>query len=81
MLQGRKWGLLTTKTGAYKKYGHLHPKQFDMDLCLESIQILNHIPKAGKEKCTHEVFTENTIDKLRNFRAEWVGLIIVEKPK
>ena len=52
-----------------------------MDLCLDSIQIMNRIPKMGKEESPYELFTRKEMDYLRDLRADWGEPVIVKKPK
>ena len=70
-----------TKAGVHAKYGYIPPNQFNMDLCLDSIQVLNRIPKENITKSPYELFTRRKIDILRDFRADWGEPIIVKKPK
>ena len=70
-----------TKAGVREKYGYLPPNQFNMDLCLDSIQVLNRIPKENCEESPYELFTGRKIDVLRDFRADWGEPVIVKKPK
>lgn len=58
-----------TKAGVHAKYGYLPHNQFNMDLCLDSIQVLNQIPKANK------------IDVLHDSRADWDEPVLFKKPK
>ena len=39
-----------TKADVRAKYGYLPPNQFNLDLCLDSIQVLNRIPKGDIKK-------------------------------
>jgi hypothetical protein len=52
-----------------------------MDLVLDSIQVLNCIPKTGKDKSPYELFTGMKIDFLRDMRAGWCEPVIVERPR
>ena len=70
-----------TKAGVREKYKYLPPNQFNMDLCLDSIQVMNRIPKINQEKSPYELFTGKKVDYLRDFRAEWGETIIAKKPK
>jgi len=70
-----------TKAGVREKYGYLPPNQFNMDLCLDSIQVLNRIPKENCEESPYELITGRKIDVLRDFRADWGEPAIVKKPK
>jgi hypothetical protein len=70
-----------TKAGVRAKYGYLPSNQFNMDLCLDSIAVLNRIPKAHATKNPYELFSEKSVDVMRDFRADWGELIVVKKPK
>ena len=70
-----------TKAGVRAKYGYLPPNQFNMDLCLDSIAVLNRIPKAQDAKNPFELFTGKSVDVMRDFRSDWGELIVVKKPK
>lgn len=48
------------------KCGYLHPNQFNMDFCLDTISVLNRIPKQGLEKNPYEIFTDQYIDYMRD---------------
>jgi hypothetical protein len=49
-----------------------------MDLVLDSIQVLNRIPKEGKDKSPYELLTGKPIDYLRDIRVDWGEPVIVE---
>ncbi len=70
-----------TKAGARTKFGYLPPNQFNMDLCMESISVLNRIPKQGQNKTPYELVVGKRIDLMRDFRVEWGETIVVKKPK
>jgi hypothetical protein len=70
-----------TKAGVRSKYGYLPANQFNADLCMDCIQVLNRIPKHGMEKSPFKMFTGKTLDIIRDFRVEWGEPIIVKKPK
>jgi hypothetical protein len=70
-----------TKAGVREKYKYLPPNQFNMDLCLDSIQVMNQIPKVNQDKSPYELFTGKKVDYMRDFRAEWGELIITKRPK
>jgi hypothetical protein len=38
------------KAGVRAKYGYLPPNQFNMDLCMDCIAVLNRIPKHGQSE-------------------------------
>jgi hypothetical protein len=70
-----------TKAGVRAQYGYLPPNLFNLDLCFDSIQVLNQIPKKGESKIPHEKFSGKKCNYLRDFRAEWGEPIIVKKTK
>jgi hypothetical protein len=70
-----------TKAGVRAKYGYLPPNQFNTDLCLDSIAVLNRIPKAHADKNPFELFSEKHVDVMHNFHADWGELIVVKKLK
>jgi hypothetical protein len=70
-----------TKAGIQVKFGYLLPKQFNMDLCLDCILVLNRIPKEGLEKTPYELFTEIQTDYMQDFQVEWGQPVVVKKSK
>ena len=70
-----------TKAGVRAKFEYLPPNQFNLDLCLDSISVLNRLPKQDNEKTPHEIFTITETDFMRDFRVEWGEPVVVKKPK
>ena len=70
-----------TKAGVREKFKYLPPNQFNMDLCLDSIQVMNRIPKINQVKSPYELFTGKQVDYMRDFRTEWGEPIITKKPR
>jgi hypothetical protein len=70
-----------TKAGVCAKFGYLPPNQFNMDLCMDSISVLNRILKQGITATLYEVLTGKRIDYTRDFCVEWGEPIVVKKPK
>jgi len=70
-----------TKAGVRAKFGYLPPNQFNMDLCLDTIAVLNRIAKQDMEKTPCEMFTNGQVDYMRDLRVEWGEPIVVKKPK
>jgi hypothetical protein len=70
-----------TKAGVRAKFGYLPPNQFNMDLCLDCIAVLNRIPKQDVNKTPYETFTNGQLDYMRDFRVEWGEPIVVKKKK
>lgn len=50
-----------------KQYGYMPPNQFNMDLCLDSISVLNRIPTAGCTESPHGLFTGRCTDVMQDF--------------
>ena len=70
-----------TKAGVRALYGYMPANQFNVDLCLDTIAVLNRTKRDGYEATPYELFTGGTIDYERDFRCRWGELIIVKKPK
>ena len=62
-------------------YGYIPANQFNVDLCLDTISILNRTTKDGNLHTPYELFTGERIDYERDFRCRWGELVIVKKPK
>ena len=71
----------STKAGVRERYGYLPANQFNVDLCMDGIGVLNRIPKEGREKTPIELFSGKEPDLVRDLRAEWGETIIVKKPR
>jgi hypothetical protein len=71
----------SAKAGVRSKYNYLPPNQFNVDLVLDSIQVLNRIPKEGKTKSPYELFTGKSIVYLQDMRVDWGEPVIVERPR
>ena len=69
------------KAGVRALYGYMPANQFNIDLCLDTIAVLNRTKRDGYEATPYELFTGGTIDYERDFRCRWGELIIVKKPK
>jgi hypothetical protein len=54
-----------TKARVRAKYCYLPPKYFNMDLCMDSISVLNQIPKRGQSVTPYEAFTGRALTTLR----------------
>ena len=70
-----------TKAVDREMYKYLLPNQFNMDLCLDSIQVMNRIHKKGRDKSPYILFMGKKVDYLCDLRANWGEPIIVKKPK
>jgi hypothetical protein len=68
-----------TKAGVRAKYQYLPPNQFNIDLCLDIVQVLNQIAKKECDKSPYEVFTGRAIDIMHDFHIEWGEPIIVKR--
>ena len=55
--------------------------QFHVELCLDTISVLNRTVKDGYQGSPYELFTGERINYERDFRCRWGDLIIVKKPK
>ena len=62
-------------------YGFIPANQFNIDLCLDTISVLNRTVKDGYTHTPFELFTGEHIDQDRDFRCRWGELVIVKKPK
>jgi hypothetical protein len=71
----------SAKAGVRERYGYLPANQFNVDLCMDSIGVLNRVPKEGKSITPIEEFTGKKPDWIRDFRADWGEPVIVKKPK
>jgi hypothetical protein len=68
-----------TKVGMRATFGYLPPNQFNVDLCLDCISVINHIPKPELDKSLYELFMNNLINYLRDFCVEWGELVVIKK--
>ena len=71
----------STKAGVRANYGYLPPSQFNVDLCLDSIAVLNRTRREGQDVSPYESFTGSTVDYERDLRCRWGEPVIVKKPK
>ena len=62
-------------------YGYIPANHFNIDLCLDTISVLNRTGKDGYQLTPYELFTGEMIDYERVFRCRWGDLILVKKPK
>ena len=65
-----------TKAGVRALYGYMPANQFNVDLCLDTIAVLNRTKRDGYVATPYELFTGGTIDYERDFRCRWGELII-----
>lgn len=70
-----------TKAGVRAIYGYMPPNQFNVDLCLDTISVLNRTRRENQAQTPFELFTGGAIDYERDFRCRWGELVIVKKPK
>ena len=70
-----------TKAGVSAMYGYIPANQFNLDLCLDTVSVLNRTTKDGYQLTSYELFTGERIDYVRDCRCRWGELIIVKKPK
>jgi hypothetical protein len=48
---------------------------------MDSISVLNRIPKQGQSETPYKLFTGKQIYLIRDFRVEWGEPVVVKKPK
>jgi hypothetical protein len=48
---------------------------------MDSISVLNRIPKQDHNKTPYDIFTRTETDFMRDFRVEWGEPVVVKKPK
>ena len=70
-----------TKAGVRAVYGYMPANQFNIDLCLDTIGVLNRTRRDGQTTTPFETFSGEAIDYMRDFRCRWGELVIVKKPK
>ncbi len=70
-----------TKAGVHSKFGYLPPNQFNVDRCLDSISVLNRIPKHDQTMTPFELMGGKCMVQLRDLHAEWGEPVVVKKPK
>ena len=70
-----------TKAGVHANYGYMPANQFNVDLCLDTVAVLNRTQRDGYTSSPYELFTGDKIDFTRDFRCRWGELVIVKKPK
>ena len=67
-----------TKAGVRAIYGYIPANQFNIELCLDTISILNRTTKDSYPLTPFELFSGESIDYLPDFRCRWGEL---KKPK
>ena len=70
-----------TKAGVRAMFGYMPANQFNVDLCLDTISVLNRTKREGQMITPYEMFSGDGIDYERDFRCRWGELVIVKKPK
>ena len=70
-----------TKAGVRAMYGYMPANQFNVDLCVDTISVLNRTMRVGQHSTPFEIFSGEQIDYVRDFRCRWGELVIVKKPK
>ena len=70
-----------TKAGVRAIYGYMPANQFNIDLCLDTIAVLNRTKRDGQNITPYEKSTGERIDYMRDFRCRWGELVVVKKPK
>ena len=54
-------------------YGYMPANQFNVDLCLDTIAVLNRTRRDGQNYTPYEQFSKDHIDYERDFRCRWGG--------
>ena len=62
-------------------YGFIPANQFNIDLCMDTISVLNRTTKDGYTHTPYEIFTGEQIDYDRDFRCRRGELVILKNPK
>ena len=62
-------------------FGYMPANQFNVDLCLDTISVLNRTKREGQGATPYEMFSGDDIDYESDFRCRWGELVIVKKPK
>jgi hypothetical protein len=60
---------------------YLPPNQFNVDLCMDSISVLNRIPKHNQTEAPYELMMGKRMDQLRYLCVEWGEPVVVKRPK
>ena len=55
--------------------------QFNVDLCTDTISVLNRTKRDWQTAAPYEIFSGEVIDYERDFRCRWGELVIVKTPK
>ena len=59
-------------------YGYIPVNHFNLDLCLDTVSVLNKTTKDGYQLTPRELFAGERIDYVRDFTCRWGELIIVK---
>ena len=59
-------------------FGYMPANQFNVDLCLDTISVLNRTKRDGQKSTPYEMFSGDVIDYERDFRCRWGELFIVK---
>jgi hypothetical protein len=70
----------TTKLSVRDNYGYTPPSCFDLELCHDTVAVINQWIREGKDKSPYHLFTGKMIDNVRDLRANWGELVVVKKP-
>ena len=62
-------------------YGYVPSNQFNVDLYLDTISVLNRMMRVSCTAMPYELFTGDKVDQNRDFRCRWGEIVIVKKPK
>ena len=70
-----------TKAGVKADFNYFPPDAWNIDLCKDTVSVLNRIIKPGFTTSPFELFTGRKMDLCRDVRGRWGEIIIVKKPK
>ena len=71
----------STKAGVRNDFMYNPLVQWNNDLVLDTIGVLNRQIKTGFSKSPVELFTGKKIDYIRDFRVRWGEVVLAKKPK
>ena len=60
-----------TKAGVREMFGYMPANQFNVDLCMDTISVLNRTKRDRQTATPYEMFSGDVIDYESNFRCRW----------
>ena len=60
-------------------FGYMPANQFNLDVCLDTISVLDRTKREGQMTTPYEIFSGDDIEYERDFRCHWGELIIIVK--